>query len=87
MDTSENQIKMTDGNHKRKTSQCLLEGIEFTFRNEDTSKSPKLGWRVFTSDRELMSHSCLVKVSKFNVCFQAHLEPKVSIPFPRVPVL
>lgn len=65
MDTSENQIKMTDGNHKRKTSQCLLEGIEFTFRNEDTSKSPpKLGRRVFTSDRELMSHSCLVKVLK-----------------------
>lgn len=35
------------------------------FRNEDTSKSPpKLGRRVFMSDRELMSHFCLVKVLK-----------------------
>lgn len=53
VDTPENQIKMTNGNHKRKIPQCLLAGIKFTFKMEMDqnhfpvkvkSALPKPGW-------------------------------------------
>lgn len=71
MDTPENQIKRTKSKEQmRKTQQCMLEGIEFTFRNEDLPRSPPSEiWPLLSSGGqvvmgELMSHSCLGKVLK-----------------------
>lgn len=94
MDTPEEQIQVTVGNYQRKMPlprhQGLSGGLELTVRNEDTAKSaPPQLWQVSADgDRELMSHSCLVKVLQaHHMFFKPAFSQKFPSPSPRVPVL